>query len=90
MLMIRKDGINDTKNNPDLVLDVLKLIFAYAKYNNHEKIEKNDIYEGIMNAEGIYESRKNTTIGNLNKILQKDITSRPNKLIRIPTAFNPK
>ena len=90
MLMIRKDGINDTKNNPDLVLDVLKLIFAYAKYNNHEEITKNDIYEGIMNAEGIYESRKKSTIGNLNKILQMDITSRPNKLIRIPTAFNSK
>lgn len=90
MIMIKEDGINDTKNNPDLVLDVLKLIFAYAKYYNHEEVEKNDIYEGIMNAEGIYESRKKTIISKLNYLFEANIVPSKHKLIRIPQGFGTK
>ena len=90
MIMIKEDGINDTKNNPDLVLDVLKLIFAYAKYYNHEEVEKNDIYEGIMNAEGIYESRKKTIISKLNYLFEAKVVPSKHKLIRIPQGFGTK
>ncbi len=78
-LKYQKDGTLDTKQNPDLVLDVLKNIFAYAALYDHDAITLTDITKGIALSDEIYSSRREEAI---KKIKNYDQTSA--KLIRLP------
>ena len=78
----RSDGFRDDKKNPDLVLDVVKNIFACAAWANHDRVEIADIIKGIRIAEGIYESRRSEII---KKVQRYNFAQEKSlKLIRLP------
>lgn len=69
---------NDKVCNPDLVISIIDKIFANAKVNNQKELTIENIIYGINSCNRVYDSSKESAIGNL------DITEKPKtKIIQL-------
>lgn len=69
-----KDGITNSKKNPDLVLDILKLAFAKAVYSEKTELTIEDIIYAINVNPDINDSRKEEKIRNIKNNLKRNTT----------------
>ena len=69
-----KDGITNSKKNPDLVLDILKLAFAKAVYSEKNELTIEDIIYAINVNPDINDSRKEEKIRNIKNNLKRNST----------------
>ncbi len=63
---------SDKTSNPDLVILILEKAFAYAAYNEHKTVTKEDVILSIMDCDRIYESVRQEAKDTLNKKLNKE------------------
>lgn len=66
----------DRSSNPDLVILIIEKAFAYAVYNQHEYVNKDDIIRAIMDCDRIYESVRVEAKDNLQRKLERESNSK--------------
>ncbi len=71
----------DRSSNPDLVILIIEKAFAYALYNQHEYVNKDDIVKAIMDCDRIYESVRVEAKDNLQRKLNRESHKEKIKVI---------